>query len=208
MQSTGSGSDAEKILGLEGAIPTDPSLAGSTVGGWDLSQYPDMRNKYNADLPGAPAAGAAGDFGENYGSFFRRMYNEIYKGLYVGRTQCILAAQNIHESLEGLLQPRDRVWREVTGEGKETVTKGQDGYTCLIYKSAEVIWDQHVADGTVFFLSFPGLRFNIMTDLWNRVMDWRELQTQLGSGTVVAFAANMSVTQPRSLGRMDGLTVS
>lgn len=208
VQSTGTGSDAEKILGLEGAIPTNPSTAGSTVGGWDLSQYPDMRNKYNADLPGAPAAGAAGDFGENYGSYFRRMYNEIYKGLYVGRTQCILAAQDIHESLEGLLQPRDRVWREVTGEGKGAKTVGQDGYTCLLYKNAEVIWDQHVTDGTAFFLSFPALRFNIMTDLWNRVMDWRELQTQLGSGTVVAFAGNMSVTQPRALGRIDGLTVS
>jgi hypothetical protein len=206
IQSTGAGADAQKILGLEGALPSDPTLAGSTVGGWDLSKYPDMRSKYNGDLPNTPAAGAAGDFGENYGSFFRRMYNEIYKGLFVSRTKLILVSQEIHEGLEGILQPRERVWRDIGGNSEKPM--GQDGYRCLVYKDAEVVWDQHMLSGRAFFLGFPGIRLNIMSDLWNKVMDWRELQSQLGKGTVVAFALNHSVGQPRAQGRIDGLTTS
>lgn len=199
---TGNGN--REMLGLAGAIPSNPTVNPTLVGGWNLALKPDMQNQSNAILPGAPAAGAAGDFDSQWSDNFRRMYIRTRRGLYTGGSSVIATSERGFERYEGVLTPREHVERPI---GTAPVAaKGTTGLYHLWYKDVPVIPDWNIADGTWYWLSFPGIKLCTMQGYWLQNRGWQDHIHQWGRVTIIVCGIQMVVAQPRGQGVNDGYT--
>lgn len=199
---TGNGN--REMLGLAGAIPSNPTTNPTLVGGWNLALKPDMQNQYNAILPGAPVAGAAGDFDSQYQDFFRRMYIRTRRGLNTKGASVIATSERLFERYEGALLPRETVERPIGSA--PVAAKGTTGLYHLWYKDTPILPDWNIADGTTYWLSFPGIKLCTMQGLWLENRGWQDHIHQWGRVTIVICGIQMVVSQPRGQGVIDGFT--
>lgn len=190
--------------GLAALFPSDPTVAGTTIGGIDVSVYTDLRPKYNADLPGAPAAGSAGDFPSQYRDAMINALNDCMQHQEVEGSYLWLVGQDIWESYFGIQHAKERAMRSIDSSN-QTAT-GSEGYTELFFQGIPMIWDPAMPNGEIYLLNLGSLCLFTMQDAWGYMLPWRELENRAGRGTALIHGFQQGTNQPKSSGHFDGWT--
>lgn len=212
INSDGTGTDGKEPLGLRGHIPSNPSTAGTTIGGWDVAANASLRPHYNADITGV-VAGAAGVFATVGASRIREMYYIVYRALNAREPRLLLCSHAVYAAWEAQLEGREQVTYSPGALGRKVL---QDGIDKILYKQAMVMEDPAVPTGMnavannnlIYFLTLGGdsLRLQVDREEWMAMSEFTPHKGQRVRSAELSFAGNMTGGSPRLNGILDGFT--
>ena len=189
--SDGTGSANKQLTGLQAAVDTTPTS--TSYASIDPADNTAWRNR---------AVATVGNAAANLVSNMRSTYNSCSRGTEgVSSTpDYIVTTQTVHEALEALIAPRVRYEQNPSGGGDAGVEK-------LMFKGAEVVWDDYCTPGYMYMLNSAHImmfvhgkaNFAMQDEGFQKPIDQDALVTQ------ILFQGNMAVNNRRKLGVLAGI---
>jgi hypothetical protein len=189
--SDGTGNGSKDITGFAAMIETTPGTA-------SYANVPTANTAWQNQVQASVGAAAT-----NLLPNMRTVFNDCKQGKGgVGSAPDFgVTTQAVHEALEALLFPQVRYMPNPPG--------GADaGLSRLIYKGAQIEWDDYCTSGTFFWLNSRHLFFFVHSDA-NFSMAEGGFQKPLNQDALVTqilFQGNLATNNRRKLGKLQGIT--
>lgn len=189
--SDGTGTSSKQLTGLEAMIEDTPG----TVAYADVPTANTQWQNQTATSVGAAAI--------NLLPKLRTVYNDCKqgKGGASSAPDFIITTQAVHEAMESLMFPQVRYEQNPSGGADAGISK-------LMFKSAEVVWDDYCTSGNMYLLNsdhigmfiHPDANFSMADGGFQKPINQDALITQ------IFFQGNMFTNNRRKLGKLAGLT--
>lgn len=191
LYSDGTGSSNLQLTGLEAAIAT--TTTSGTYASINFGTNTSWRNQ---------VATSVGSTATNGLTSIKSVYNNCCEGRgATTKPDLMVTTQAVHEVLESLIAPRVRYQPNPSGGADLGIEK-------LMFKGAEIIWDNFCTSGTLYILNGAHIRLFVHSKA-NFAMDEEGMQKPIDGDSRVGsilFMGNVMVNNRRKLGKLTGLT--
>jgi hypothetical protein len=189
--SDGTGSSNKQLTGLEAMIETTPGTAA-------YADVPVANTQWRNQVSASVGAAAV-----NLLPALRTVYNDCKQGKGGANSapDFIITTQAVHEAMEALMFPQVRY--------EQNPSSGADaGISKLMFKSAEVVWDDYCTSGMMYVLNSDHIGMFVHPDADFSMSDGG-FQKPINQDALIAqifFQGNLFTNNRRKLGKLAGIS--